>query len=601
MVPTTFWADEDFETPPSSGRCHGRTRFRSLAAGRRRAHGDRRRGPRVQDGQAAQAVRADHPDLVPAATGSSSTRSPARAPPATRCSRSTARRKAGAPVHPHRAGAARPRRLLRALADRRPACSASSPATGGTASTSALGGGYRFATLDKKVDADALLCDGARGARRHDHRLALRREPAPPRRAREHARRTPATSTSSPRTPTARASSSSGTAPKGNTDFNEDVYEACAEGGQARRPRAALPRLRAALSVPDQQRRLLPDPRSHPDGLRARSPRRAVPRGRRRVIELKEFQKQAADQIAERFKRYYDDPPWRGTQQEPAGRALLPGARVDHRVGQDRDPRRRGRSRSARCCRSRPSCSGCRRARSSSSRPYANLVGRRQVPPPARRRRVDALAEYDADDVRDSTKPLVYFATVGTFNQKDKEEGVAADLPLGDRHRRVSDLGGAQGCAPDADDTAGRCCSSTTKVTTSPISRWTCCWSSSRTASSPRAPPCGCRSALAAEIKHLKDEGWTDEDLVTSVDARAVADSGLVKSTVLLGGYEAPMEETIDSLIEDMRDAEKEAAAHGLGTAEGDLRLQDEHRRRQQPAARRPASSPSHSARRRRS
>ena len=47
----------------------------------------------------------------------------------------------------------------------------------------------------------------------------------------------------------------------------------------------------------------------------------------------------------------------------------------------------------------------------------------------------------------------------------------------------------------------------------------------------------------------------------------------------MLGGYEAPMEETIDSLIADMRDAEKEAAAHGVGPPEGDLRVQDEHRR----------------------
>jgi type III restriction enzyme len=70
---------------------------------------------------------------------------------------------------------------------------------------------------------------------------------------------------------------------------------------------------------------------------------------------------------------------------------------------------------------------------------------------------------------------------------------------------------------------------------------------------------------LGAEVKHLKDEGWTDADLVTDVDAKAVADSGLVKSRIQLGGYEAPMEETIDSLIEDMEDAEKEASAQGIG------------------------------------
>ena len=33
------------------------------------------------------------------------------------------------------------------------------------------------------------------------------------------------------------------------------------------------------------------------------------------------------------------------------------------------------------------------------------------------------LAEYDPEEVADLTKPIVYFATVGTFNQRDKENG----------------------------------------------------------------------------------------------------------------------------------------------------------------------------------
>jgi type III restriction enzyme len=70
---------------------------------------------------------------------------------------------------------------------------------------------------------------------------------------------------------------------------------------------------------------------------------------------------------------------------------------------------------------------------------------------------------------------------------------------------------------------------------------------------------------VGAEVKLLREEGWTDEQMVTDVDAKAVADSGLVKSAILLGGYEAPMEETIDSLIADMREVEEEASAHGVG------------------------------------
>ena len=42
------------------------------------------------------------------------------------------------------------------------------------------------------------------------------------------------------------------------------------------------------------------------------------------MIELKEFQKSAADQIAERFAKYYEEPPMRGTTKQPARRAVLP-------------------------------------------------------------------------------------------------------------------------------------------------------------------------------------------------------------------------------------------------------------------------------------
>ena len=36
---------------------------------------------------------------------------------------------------------------------------------------------------------------------------------------------------------------------------------------------------------------------------------------------------------------------------------------------------------------------------------------------------VALLADYSRDDVLDADHPLVYFATVGTFNQKDKQDG----------------------------------------------------------------------------------------------------------------------------------------------------------------------------------
>ncbi|HVW40357.1 MAG TPA: hypothetical protein VHC18_03310, partial [Amycolatopsis sp.] len=51
---------------------------------------------------------------------------------------------------------------------------------------------------------------------------------------------------------------------------------------------------------------------------------------------------------------------------------------------------------------------------------------------------------------------------------------------------------------------------------------------------------------------------------MTDVDAAAVADSGLVKARVLMAGYEAPMEETVTSLLDDLADANSASQALNL-------------------------------------
>jgi type III restriction enzyme len=281
------------------------------------------------------------------------------------------------------------------------------------------------------------------------------------------------------------------------------------------------------------------------------------------VIELKEFQKAAAGQIAERFAKYYDDPPMRGTRKNrrvvpfyqelasiPASgktviladsvsaiSTLLPIAPVvlwlsKGKVVVDQTA-----------------------TNLASGGKYHHLLGNAEF---------HYLAEYDVTTVRNATKPLVYFATVGTFNQKDKQEGsrliFRSELDTADKstwnelkqrldaddHRRPLVVVYDEGhnltdqqiellleLEPDGLIAA----SATMKLPTQ----------------------------LAAEIKQLEGEGWQNSELATSVDAKAVAESGLVKSCVQLSGYEAPMEETIDSLISDMRDAESDAAAYGVG------------------------------------
>ncbi len=282
------------------------------------------------------------------------------------------------------------------------------------------------------------------------------------------------------------------------------------------------------------------------------------------MIELKEFQKLAADQIAERFAKYYDDPPRRGTSKNPrvvpfyqsldsitaSGKTVILADAVSTICTLLPIP---------------PVVLWLSKGKVVVDQTYANLAAGGKYHHLLGSARFSSLAEYDPVDVRDAREPLVYFATVGTFNQKDKEEGgrlifrseidtaeestwEALKLRLdGDDRRRPLLLVYDEGhnltdqqmdllleLEPDGLIAA----SATMKLPTQ----------------------------LGAEVKHLKDEGWTDEELVTDVDPKAVADSGLVKSRIQLGGYEAPMEETINSLIVDMKDAEKEASAHGVGS-----------------------------------
>lgn len=194
---------------------------------------------------------------------------------------------------------------------------------------------------------------------------------------------------------------------------------------------------------------------------------------------------------------------------------------------------------------------------------YANLSGGkyRQLLGTAE---IKYLAQYDAQEVRDATIPLIYFATVGTFNQKDKEAGDrlifkseidTADESTWDALKHRADHADLRRPLLLIYDEGHNLTDQQMELLLE--LEPDCLIAASATMKLP--------SQLSNEINGLKAEGWQDGDLVTSVEPKAVADSGLVKSRIQLGGYEAPMEETIDSLMEDLRDAESQAALHGVG------------------------------------
>jgi type III restriction enzyme len=281
------------------------------------------------------------------------------------------------------------------------------------------------------------------------------------------------------------------------------------------------------------------------------------------VIELKEFQQRAADQIAERFAKYYDDPPTTGTRKRPrvvpfyqglasitaSGKTVILADAVSTISALLPIP---------------PIVLWLSKGKVVVDQSYTNLAAGGKYHHLLGSARFSYLAQYDALDVRDAAEPRVYFATVGTFNQKDREKGErlifrseidtaeestweALKLrPDADEHRRPllivydesHNLTDQQvelllELEPDGLIAA----SATTRHTTQ----------------------------LGTVIKQLQDADWKDEELITTVDAKAVADSGLVKSRIQLGGYEAPMEETINSLVADLEDCEQQASDQGVG------------------------------------
>jgi len=185
---------------------------------------------------------------------------------------------------------------------------------------------------------------------------------------------------------------------------------------------------------------------------------------------------------------------------------------------------------------------------------YHHLLGSAEVRP---------LPEYDPEEVADLLKPIVYFATVGTFNQKDKENGslviYRCDIDTADqstwdalkqrlnreniRRPLIVVYDEAQNLSDQQTDllmelepTAFLLASATMRLP----------------------------QRLAREIDLLKANGWDDASLITAVDAKAVAESGLVKNTILLAGYQSPMEETVATLLTDFAQAEADGNSYGL-------------------------------------
>lgn len=281
------------------------------------------------------------------------------------------------------------------------------------------------------------------------------------------------------------------------------------------------------------------------------------------MLQLKDFQQKASTQIADRFMEYYANPSMTGPSKDlrrvPFFQALASITASGKTVILTDAVAAISTALSI-----EPVIIWLSKGRVVVEQTYANLSSGGNYNHLLGNVQVATLAEFDSDTCRDTKTPLLYFATVGTFNQKDKELGARLIFKTdiedsatasvwqslknrlaegGQRRPLLVVYDEAQNLSDQQTDLllelqpdAFIVASATMKI---PI-------------------------RLSEEINRLKADGWTDQRLVTDVDPTAVVANGLIKSTVLMAGYEAPMEETVTDMLGHLVDAREQAAAYGL-------------------------------------
>jgi type III restriction enzyme len=162
-------------------------------------------------------------------------------------------------------------------------------------------------------------------------------------------------------------------------------------------------------------------------------------------------------------------------------------------------------------------------------------------------------------------KALLLIATVGKFNQKDKEDGDrrifqtnldSADISLWEMLKHRKDSEGRKRALIIVYDEGHNLSDQQTKLLQelNPL----VLISASATIKVPKE--------LEWNIKRLqKEKNLSNEDLIVNVSNKKVVESGLIKKYLSIGGYLTPMEEAIDSLLMDMKEVSEVSVKIGAG------------------------------------
>lgn len=280
------------------------------------------------------------------------------------------------------------------------------------------------------------------------------------------------------------------------------------------------------------------------------------------MIDLFQFQREASTQIADRFMEYHGNAVLKGTAKKPINvpffqaLAAITGAGKTAILAD-------AVSQMASTLLVAPVILWLSKGKVVVQQSYANLVPSGKYNPLLGSAIVKPLSEYDPDEVEHTNVPVVLFATVGTFNQKDMEAGSltiyrsevdTTEQPIWDAlGERLDAQGGRRPLLIVYDEGQNLSDQQTDLLLRQEPDAFL-------VASATMRLP----DLLAAEVDRLKQAGYTQEWLVTAVRSSAVVSAGLVKSTLALGGYKSPMEETIASLLEDMHEVEAEAVDYGV-------------------------------------
>lgn len=176
---------------------------------------------------------------------------------------------------------------------------------------------------------------------------------------------------------------------------------------------------------------------------------------------------------------------------------------------------------------------------------------------------VDVLGNYKPDVVSGTDDPFVYFATVGTFNQRDKVGGSllihktdvdAMEASVWDAIRMRVDSEGRRRPLVVVYDEAQHLTDQQTELLLELDPDGFLL--ASATLSLP--------SRIGEEYRHIRNAGYEDDELSTKVRTKDVVAEGLIKDTVHLAGYNTPMEDAVSQLLSDWREASAEAGNLGL-------------------------------------